>query len=129
MRYEDQRLLLDFAKLMLRISIAKNPTAAMDMSEENVHRSEGYRKLRFFFMHLSPLKKPGMRRYLRNQVEGVRKLMAEAERTGEPFTLADIVIDLRDAASGEQFPEKPNVGLETADADEPSNDNQEEQPT
>lgn len=132
MRYEDAKLLLEFAKLMLRIATAKaeqklvaNPD---ELTEETVQKSAGYQKLRFFFTHLSPQKRPAMRRYLRNQVDGINKLLAEAKRTGEPFTLADIVIDMRDAESGEAFPDKPNVE-QAADAAEPSNENQQEQPT
>lgn len=127
MRYGDQKLLLEFAKLMLRISAAKNPHAQVDITEDTVSRSGGYKRLRHFFMHISPPKRARMRRYLRQQVDGVKALMAKAEASGEEFTLADIEIDLRDAESGDKFPDAPNVALETAeDAAEPENDNKEQ---
>lgn len=115
MKIADQKLLLAFAKLMLRIAHAKNPTASLDVTEATVNRSAGYKRLRSFFLDLSPRKRDGFRRMMRNQIDGVKALIAEAERTGEKIDLGDIVIEWKDAETGDTVPDAPNVQLETAE--------------
>lgn len=109
MTYADQKLLLEYARLQLAIALSRNPSAALDVTDATVHRSAGYRKLRLWFKHLSPRAKAKARRWFNDNITGVREVMALAEKTGEPLSLADIVIDIRDAETGEALPDAPKL--------------------
>lgn len=119
MRYEDQILIRDYCITMLQIARAKNPGAKLDIDEKTVRKSEGWNKLRLFFISLSPRKRERFRHFMRSQVQGVRSIIAKAEATGEAFDLSDIEIDVFDAQSGDRVPDKPNVVLEQAETEEP----------
>lgn len=114
MRYEDQVLLRDYSLMNLRIALAKNPGATVDIDEKTIRKSEGFIKLRAFFVSLSPIKRARFRRFMSAQLEGVRTLLARAKASGEPMTLADIEIEVFDGETREPVPDKPNVQLETA---------------
>jgi hypothetical protein len=94
--YDDQQLLLKWARLMLDIAIAKCPADRMNMSHENITHSIGYRRLRAWFTHLSPRAKIGARRWMRAQIDGVRELLAKAKATGERIEMGEIVIETFD---------------------------------
>lgn len=98
MRYTDQKLLREYALLQLEITIARNPTTEMNCSPANVHRTVGYRKLRAFFLHLSPSKRDRYRRTLRSEIDGIRQVVAMAKAKGEPLSMADITISVLDDA-------------------------------
>lgn len=112
MNYADQKLLLEYSRLQLAIAVSRNPTAAMDVTEATVNRSTGYRKLRLWFRHLSPRAKAKARLWFRQNIEGVRMIMAKAKETGEELSLADIVIDVRDAETGAALPDAPKLDAE-----------------
>ena len=96
MRYEHAAVLLDFAKLNLEIAIAKNPIAAMDMSEANITRSVGYKRLRAFFVSLSPKKQAAFCADCKRQIDGIREVMRQAASTGEKLSIAEIEISTFD---------------------------------
>jgi hypothetical protein len=114
-RYEDQVLIRDFCIIVLQIARAKNPTAKFDIDEKTVRKSEGFNKLRLFFISLSPRKREKYRHFLRTQVQGVRSIIAKAKASGEAFDLSDIEIDVFDSESGERVPDAPTVQLEQAE--------------
>lgn len=120
MRYGDQQLLRDYARLALRVAAAKNPAAKHDVDERTTLRS-GYQMLKARMDQLSPKNRERFRYMLRSQVQGVNTLMARAKASGEEFSLADIEISLYDAQTREPVPDAPNVTLEAASADEGEN--------
>jgi hypothetical protein len=95
-RIADQKLLKEFATLQLEITQARNPTAALDCSPAVVHRTVGYKKLRAFFLHLSPAKRERYRKQLRREIDGIRQVIAMAKANGEELSLADITIEVFD---------------------------------
>lgn len=99
--------MLEYARMNLEIAHSREPTAALDVTPETVHRSKGYKHLRSFFVRLSPGKRERFRRMLRAEITGVRDVMALAKRTGEPLQMGDITFDMRDAESGVRL-EPPN---------------------
>ncbi len=106
MRYADAILLGRYARLQLEIVVAKNPTAKIDLSKDTVRKSIGYRKLRAWFMRMSPRKRADARRWLKLQCEGVEQIKKLCIHTGEdPSTvLADIEIVHRDDQGNEVEP-------------------------
>lgn len=96
MRYADSKLLREYALLQLEITQARNPTAELDCSPMNVHRTVGYKKLRAFFMHLAPRKREQFRKQLRSEIDGVRQVVAMAKAKGEPLSMADITFVVKD---------------------------------
>lgn len=110
MRYGDQKLLNDYARLALRIAAAKNPTAKHDVSEHDTLR-KGYQMLKARMEQLSPKSRERYRYMLLSELQAVNRLMAKAKATGEDFTLADIEINLFDAATRELVPGAPNVEI------------------
>lgn len=116
MRYSDQKLLRDYARLGLQVAAAKNPEAKHDVDEGTTLR-RGYELLRARMEQLSPKKREQWRYMLRGQLHAVRTLMARAKASGEDFTLADVEINMFDAATREPVPDAPNVEqLETEGA-------------
>lgn len=115
MRYSDQKLLTDYARLALRVAAAKNPDAKHDVSEAATLKM-GYQMLKARMEQLSPKKREQFRYILRSEIEGVRKLEARAKASGEDFTLADIEISLFDAKTREPVPGAPNVEVAPAEA-------------
>jgi uncharacterized membrane protein len=113
-RYSDQKLLRDYAKLALQVAAAKNPDAKHDVSEAATLRM-GYEMLRARMEQLSPKNRERFRYMLRSQINGVRTLMARAKANGEDVSLADVEISLFDAATRERVPDAPNVKLEEAE--------------
>lgn len=102
MRIDEQKLLLRYARLMLRISIAKNPDAPSEGLEEgNVQLSAGYKKLRAFYLRLSDRRRGDFRRFMATTIRGVETAMEQAQASGEQFTLADIEIEAFDPATGQ----------------------------
>lgn len=97
MNVEQQQVLLAWARLQLEIAISRNPTAAMDVSAETITRSTGYRKLRAWFVRLSPRARGDAVRWMRSNTDGVRQVMAAAKASGEPLSMADVTIELIDA--------------------------------
>lgn len=112
MNIADQKLLLEYARLQLAISVSRNPTAAIDVTAATVHRSTGYKRMRLWFRHLSPRAKAKARQWFRDNIEGVRKVMALAKESGEELSLADIVIDVVDAKTGAALPDAPKLDAE-----------------
>ncbi len=111
MRYEDQGLLRDWSILQLRIAQAREPGAALDVSEKTIRKSLGYRKLVQWFKGQSPKGKARARMWMSQQLRGVRDLMAKAKATGETdFTLADIEISYLDANTREPLKQVPQMG-------------------
>lgn len=98
MRYEDQQLLQEWAKLQFHIARAKCQLDALNMNEDRITHSVGYKKLREWFMGLSDRAKQGARRFMRTQIVGVRELLAKAKATGERIEYGDIVIETFDEA-------------------------------
>lgn len=115
MRYSDQKLLSDYARLALRVAAAKNPDAKHDVSEAATLRM-GYQMLKARMEQLSPKKREQFRYILRSEIAGVNRAVAAAKATGEDFTLADVEISLYDARTRETVPGAPNVLLEGEDA-------------
>ncbi len=101
MRYEDQKLLRTYARLQLEISVSRNPTAAMEVTPETVTRSVGFKKLRAFFLSLSPRKRERYRHIMQGEIDGVRKIVEQAKATGEELSLADVEFLIRDDAGDE----------------------------
>lgn len=122
MRFEDQQLLRAYCKLGLAIAAAKNPGTKHEVSEADTLK-RGYLMLKARMEQLSPKKKAAFRAMLTNEIRGVQELMAKAKASGEPFTLADIEIDMFDAGTGQRVPDRPNVQpAEEQSNDEPSSD-------
>lgn len=96
MNIEQQRVLLAWARLQLEIAVARNPAVAMDVKPETVTRSAGFRKLRAWFVGLSPRAKDGALRWMRSHIDGVREVMRLAAKTGEPLSMQDITIETFD---------------------------------
>lgn len=109
MNYADQKLLLEFARLQLAVAMSRNPKATADVTDATIARSVGHRKLRMWFRHLSARAKVKARKFLRDQIDGTRQVMALAAKTGEPLSLADIVFDFVDAETREPAPAAPKL--------------------
>lgn len=109
MKLDEQRTLLEWARLQLAIAVSRNPTAAMTVTPATITRSNGYRKLRAWFVHLSPRARAQCMRMLRDQITGVRAVMAKAAETGEELSLADLVIEVRDPQTGEELADAPEI--------------------
>lgn len=107
MKIAESNLLLEYARLMMRISIAQNPNAIHDATEKTVTRTAGYRKLRAFYVSLSRRKRDNFRRQLRAQCDAVASLLKQAAATGEDVTLADVTIEIYDEATREPPPAPP----------------------
>lgn len=122
-KYSDQKLLMDYARLALQIAAARHPNAKHDESPKATLLM-GYRMLRARMQQLSPKKREQFRYMLRSEIQGVRTLMARAKASGEAFSLADVEISLIDARTREPVPDKPNIEIET-DTEQPA----QEQPT
>lgn len=97
MRYEDVLILMEYAKLQRKIAISRNPTAAMDVSEENITASSGYRRLRVFTASLPAPKRARFLAQLKAQIGGVRDVMALAAKTGERLSIGEVEIEVYDA--------------------------------
>lgn len=110
MKYAEQKILLEYARLQLEIAISRNPTAEMDMSAGNVHRSKGYKRLRAFTLNLRPIKRRQFLRQLEDQIVGVRQVIAQCKASGEQLSMADIEIIVRDVDSGQVVPDAPTFG-------------------
>jgi hypothetical protein len=111
-RYEHAKLLLEFARLQLAIALSRNPSAAMDVTEATLTGTPGYRKLRAWFAGLSPRKRDAGALYMREQMKGIRDVMALARKTGEKLSLADIEISTFDESTREPLPEPIQTGGE-----------------
>lgn len=118
MRLADMKLLQRYARLQFDIAVAKNPTAIMDLTYETVTKSVGYKKLRAWFMRMSPRKRDDARRWLAQQCEGIEKIKKLAAQTGEDATsiLADIEIKHLDDMGNEIEPVQLPDARETAAA-------------
>lgn len=109
MRYAHGKVLLRFARLQLAIAISRNPTAAMNVTEKNIHRSVGYLKLRNFAAHLSPKKRQRFIDDLERQCDGIEQVIKQAKATGEELSLADIEIIVRDKDTGITLANNPET--------------------
>lgn len=108
MKYAEQKILLEYARLQLEIARSQNPTAdAMGLAPENVHRSVGYKRLRAFTLSLRPVKRRQWLRQIQDQIDGVRQVIALAKATGETLSMADIEIIVRDKETGQAVPTAP----------------------
>lgn len=116
MRYEDQQLVREYCKLGLAIAKAKNPETKHEVNEADT-LARGYKMIRRRMESLSPKKKAAFRAMLQGEIDGVRELLAKAKASGEVFSLADIEVDMRDLATGEAIPDRPNVELQEQDND------------
>jgi hypothetical protein len=114
MRYEDQQLIREYCRLGLAIATAKNPETKHDVSEADTLK-RGYMLMRARMEQLSPKKKAAFRAMLQGEIDGVRELIAKAKASGEDFSLADIEVEMKDLASGETIPDRPNVELQEQD--------------
>lgn len=93
----DQKLLLEFARMQLRIATAKAaPVDRMAITERTVQSSAGYVALRRWWIGLSNHAKAKARTMFRSQIDGVAQVIELAKRTGEPVSLADLTIEIRD---------------------------------
>lgn len=111
-KYSDQLLLLEFAKLQLCIASARSPMANMESVEKAITRTTGYKKLRRWFIALSPRKKERGRAWLQQQITGVATLLKQAAASGEILThadLAEIEFSDRDATSGQPLPDPVRI--------------------
>jgi hypothetical protein len=116
-RYEHVKALIEYAKLQRAIAVARAPTAAMDVSEANITRSDGYRKLRAFAASLNDEKRARFIRQLQAQTQGVRDVMKLAAQTGEKLSLADVTIEVFDKET-----HKPITGIEAEHWQQRAND-------
>jgi hypothetical protein len=116
----DQRLLLEFARLMLRIGHAQNPLCVLDVTEKTVTRTKGYKRLRAFHLSLSPRPREIWRKQLRAQIDGVKAMEKLARDNDEPFSLGDIVIELFDAESRKPIRAEDAPVLAPAEPDAPT---------
>jgi len=108
--YEDSKTLREFARLQLRIAQAKlGPAQTYAITDATIHKSAGYRKLYSFAAKLSPAKRLRFVAMLRRQIEGVREVMAQAKATGEPLSMADVVIEMRDTETGAPVGQAANM--------------------
>lgn len=107
MNYDDSKLLLEYARLQLAITQAKAPGAKLDVTPETIRQSTGYKKLIAWFRHLSPRAKVKGRKFLTDQIVGVRDVLSTARKTGEDLTLADIEFEHVDAKTGEPIAAAP----------------------
>lgn len=112
-RYEDAKLLLEWSRLQLEIASAKQaPGHPVDVTPATVHKSKGYRMIRGFVASLSQGKRRTFLAQLRSQMDGVREVMKLAEATGEPMSMADIVIEVRDSETRAPLVSLPGVTVE-----------------
>lgn len=118
MRLADTKTLLEYARLQLEITKARNPTAEINCSPKNVHRTIGYKKLRAFTAQLTPKKRAQFIKQLRGEIVGVREVMALAAKTGEPLSLADITIEVLDDKGAKL--EAPKLALDGEPDDSPA---------
>lgn len=112
MNVEQQKVLITWARLQLEIAVSRNPAAALDVTPATVTRSTGYRKLRAWFVHLSPRARDGAVRWMRSHIKGVRDVMAAAKASGEAMSLADVTIEVFDRETGARIGDAPE--FETA---------------
>lgn len=103
MRYEQQKVLLAWARLQLQIAQARNPQLEVDVTDATITKSLGYRKLRQWFTTISPAARSRAIKWMSTHLDGVRDVIRKAKATGEELTLADIEIDYIDASTGEQL--------------------------
>lgn len=87
---------------MFRIALERAQAVGgeMNLTEAQVTRSDGYKKLRAFYVRLSDRAKLAYRKHLRSQLTGIEQLIAKAKETGEAFSYGDIEIDIIDARTG-----------------------------
>lgn len=95
MRFEDQKLLLAWARLQAEIMVARNPTEAVSADVIPLQQTMGYRKLRAWFVRLSPRAKVRARTWFQAQIVGTREVLAKARAAGEKPNIGDIEIDVR----------------------------------
>lgn len=101
MNYAETKLLIKYAKLQLEIVTARNPTAAAMVSAAMVHRTTGYKLLRAFYTErLTERTRPRFREFMSSQIDGVRKVMALAEATGERISIGEVEFSSFDAETG-----------------------------
>lgn len=114
MRYEDQQLIREYCRLGLAIATAKNPGTKHAVDEGDTLK-RGYLLMKQRMDQLSPKKKAAFRAMLQGEINGVRELISKAKASGEDFSLADIEVEMKDLASGETIPDRPNVELQEQD--------------
>lgn len=108
MNLDEARTLLAWARMQLEIVTLQNPTAMLDITPETVQRSAGYRKLRAWYVRLSPGKRARAEQWMRANIEAVREMIAKSRATGEPLSMADVTIEVIDAKTGEPL-EPPDL--------------------
>lgn len=108
MRYADQKLLLEYARLQLEIAKARGidlglvVTMDMDATERVIKSTVGYRKLRAWFLGMSNGKRLQASRNMRNTIDAYAAIMAKAKAAGETdLSLADIELTAKEATTGE----------------------------
>jgi hypothetical protein len=89
-RFEDARLLREWALMQYDRVAPRVPGLDLTCERSLVHKSEGFKKLRGWFVRLSPAAKERARRWLQQQVQAVRTVINEAAARGEVLTAADI---------------------------------------
>lgn len=120
MRLEHARILLEFARLQLRIALARQArgdvvkgdepgkrnilVVDVPVTEDMITSSVGFKKLRQFFARLPSRKRDKLAADWRRQMDAVYALERAAKASGETFTLADIEIETIDRETGLQFP-------------------------
>lgn len=106
-------MLKAWALLQLEIATAKQaPGQIVDITPATVTKSKGYRELFAFAQRLPKVRRRTFIAGLKGQIDGIREVIAKAKATGEDLSMADIVIEVRDAGTGEPITEHAGVRLE-----------------
>lgn len=101
MRYKDTKILIAWARLQLEIATARQaPGQLVDVTPATITKSKGYQDLHAFAQRLSKPKRARFIADLKSQMDGIREVVAKAKLTGETLSMADIVIEVRDAETG-----------------------------
>lgn len=101
MNVNQQRVLIDWATLQLRVARAKAPDARADVTEATISKSAAYLALRGWFTRLSPRAKKAAALVLRQQCNGVQQVIAKARAAGIAPDYADLELTIRDPETGE----------------------------
>ena len=98
--------MMAWVRLQLAIVIANHPEHANKYpllpgqpdygSEDRITKTDGYKKFRAWFLHLSPLAKARARRWMKHWIDGTAKIIAAAEASGDYGGLRGLTIDYID---------------------------------